>query len=357
MAGEARALAEALAARIGALSPELLPAGHRAGRHWRCGSLAGEPGQSLAINLAGDMAGVWHDFATGEAGDALDLVAQVLFRGDVRAAMDWARRWLGVAETAGRAMPAIERRPVERDAPEVPDEAGKARRAAAQRLFLEARADVLGTPVEAYLAGRGIDLRALPRAPRALRFHPACPCLEAGRALPAMLAAIVGADGRFLGTHRTWLAPDDASPEAWRKAPLKDAKKTLGSYAGGFVPLARGASGRPLGQARQGEAVAIAEGIETALSVAIARPDLRVLAAVALPNLARIVLPPAVARVILCADNDAGNARALAKLREAGRRFAGEGRQVLIALPPEGFKDFNDVLQAPETAGAETAHE
>jgi len=356
MRSEARALAEALAARIGTLAPELLPAGHRAGRHWRCGSLAGEPGQSLAINLAGDMAGVWHDFATGEAGDALDLVAQVLFKGELRAAMDWARRWLGLPAPAGHHAAPITPRPRPVRA-ETETETGKARRRAAKALFLEARAALPGSPVEAYLAGRGIALEALARPPRALRFHPACPCLEAGRSLPAMVAAIVSAEGEFLGTHRTWLAPDPETPGAWRKAALRDAKKTLGSYAGGFIPLSRGSSGRPIRHAEKGETVAIAEGIDTALSIAMARPDLRVLAGVALPNMARILLPGAIGRVILCADNDARNARAAELLRRAARRFAEEGRDVLIARPPERFKDFNDVLQAPETAGAETAHE
>jgi hypothetical protein len=343
----ARALAEALASRIGTLAPELLPAGHRAGRHWRCGSLAGEPGQSLAINLTGDMAGIWHDFATGEAGDALDLVAQVLFRGDVRAAMDWARRWLGLPEAGDRAPAPIARREPTAKA-EAESEAGRGWRRAAVALFRAAKAPVLDTPVEAYLAGRGIDLRLLPHTPRALRFHPACPCLEAGRELPAMVAAIVSPAGDFLGTHRTWLAPDPDTPGGWRKAALRDPKKTLGRYAGGFVPLSRGASGKPMKQAPGGEAVAIAEGIETALSIAIARPDLRVVSAVALPNMRRVSLPGAVRRVILCADNDGDNPRSRALLETAARRFAEEGREVLIARPPEGFKDFNDLLCAAE---------
>ena len=159
-----------------------------------------------------------------------------------------------------------------------------------------------------------------------------------------MLAAITNGDGEHVATHRTWLARDDAG--RWIKAPLRDAKKTLDSYAGGFIPLWRGASGKPLRSAPIGETVAIAEGIETALSVAVACPELRTLAAVSLGNMARIALPPAVRTVILCADNDGPeNVSAARALAETVARFSAEGRQVRVARPPIG-KDFNDTLRA-----------
>ncbi len=162
-----------------------------------------------------------------------------------------------------------------------------------------------------------------------------------------MLAAITGPDGAHLATHRTWLAqrPDGS----WGKAPLRDPKMTLGSYAGGTIRVWRGASGLPLAEAPEGEAVALAEGIETALSVAVSCPELRVLCAVSLGNLARVDLPPTVAEVIICADNDgAENTAAARALARAVERFGGEGRQVRIARPPAGMKDFNDLLTAPE---------
>jgi putative DNA primase/helicase len=69
-----------------------------------------------------------------------------------------------------------------------------------------------------------------------------------------------------------------------------------------------------------------------------------VLSAVSLSNMARVVLPPAVRTVILCADNDGDNAGAARALQRAVDHFAAEGRNVKIALPPIG-KDFNDTLQ------------
>jgi hypothetical protein len=335
---DARELAGALAKRAVALAGELLPHGHREGTEWRCGSLAGEAGQSLAVHLSGPRAGVWCDFASGEAGDALDLVAAVRCGGNLRDAMTWARAWLGRPEQVA---------PIHTEAPPraatTPDEDQAARRRKALALFLGAREGLAGTPVASYMAGRGIELAALGRAPRALRFHPAAWCSEVARPLPTMLAAITNGAGEHVATHRTWLATDGAG--GWVKATLREAKKTLGSYAGGFIPLQRGASGKPLRAAPEGEALAVAEGIETALSVAMACPELRVLAAVSLGNMARIALPERVRTVIICADNDdADNAAAARVLDAAIAAFAEGGRVVRLAWPPVG-KDFNDTLR------------
>lgn len=49
----------------------LLPKGHLESREWVVGSVNGEAGKSLKVNLAGKK--VWSDFASGETGDLLDL--------------------------------------------------------------------------------------------------------------------------------------------------------------------------------------------------------------------------------------------------------------------------------------------
>lgn len=87
MTRDASEISRMLAGQIRTLAPELLPNGRRDGHEWRVGSLAGERGQSLGIHLTGSRAGVWCDFASGERGDALGLVAAVLFAGDIAAAL------------------------------------------------------------------------------------------------------------------------------------------------------------------------------------------------------------------------------------------------------------------------------
>ncbi len=53
----------------------LLPHGKRRGTQFLVGNVRGDPGDSLAVDLEGDKRGLWLDFATGEAGDALALWA------------------------------------------------------------------------------------------------------------------------------------------------------------------------------------------------------------------------------------------------------------------------------------------
>ncbi|WP_245185933.1 DUF7146 domain-containing protein [Falsiroseomonas frigidaquae] len=340
---DAAAIADMLAQRVEDLARDLLPNGRRDGAEWRCGSLAGERGQSLAVRIHGERRGVWCDFASGQRGDALDLVAASRFGGDKREALRWARGWLGLG--AGSVAPAImPAAPAPKD--RRPDAEAEARRRAALALFLAAQPSIAGTPVDHYLRGRGIALAELGRQPRALRFHPAVWCGEAGRDLPAMLAAITDGGGVHLSTHRTWLARDAAGH--WRKASLETAKRALGGFAGGFIPLQRGASAKPMREAPEGETVAAAEGIETALSVALACPDLRVIAAVSVSNFARIILPPRVRTLILCADNDEG-AQARDAVTRAVAQHQAEGRIVRIARSPVG-SDFNDLLNAEPQA-------
>ena len=66
-----------LAQRAEAVCQWLLPAGKREGHEWRAGSIDGEAGHSLGVNLAGK-AGVWRDFADdNKGGDLIDLIQAV----------------------------------------------------------------------------------------------------------------------------------------------------------------------------------------------------------------------------------------------------------------------------------------
>lgn len=337
-----RDIAEMLGRQAQALVQELLPAGRREGHEWKAGSVAGEAGRSLSVHLTGQRAGVWADFSSDDRGDALDLVAAVLYGGEKRPAIAWAKRWLGLD---GGAVPAERRAPPPPPEDSDGDELEGKRSAIALNIFLKAHALLVGTPAAEYLAGRGIDLAQLGRQPRVLRFHPELFNRESGHRWPALVAAVCNAAGDHVATHRTWLAKRDGR---WRKAPLRDAKMSIGAVRGGSIRLWRGASKKALKDAPAGEVVAVAEGIETALSVAIACPELRVLAAVSISNMAAIDLPPAVARVILCADSDPGNEKAAEQLHRAIAAHQAAGRAVHVAMPDVPGADWNDILLGVE---------
>ena len=344
---------EALQARARDVAEAYAPGGRMdRGRYvalcpWRADRHAG----SFYVNLTGPYAGKFHDHATGEHGDMLDLI-QLALGADRKGAFDEARRFLGLdAETPAQA--AIRKRQAavaakSREASEV--EAARARAggmAAAGDLGALAGGSMAGTPVEAYLAGRGITLERLGRAPLALRFHPSLPYREVdGKtgeivegAFPAMLAAIYGpaAAGRapaFWGVHRTWLAREGAT---WRKAPVPKPKKVLGAMRGGFVRLWAGQGAAPR--------VYVTEGLEDGLSAAVLRPAAMVLMAISLSNIAAMVLPPAIRRLTIVRDNDAAP-EARAAIERAADLFRAQGRTVGIWANHHGGKDLNDALMA-----------
>jgi hypothetical protein len=333
-----------LADQAPALARELLPGGVRRGAEW-CVAAADSPFRcSVSVHLTGSKAGVWSAWAAGRGGDALDLVAAVKFADDKREAIRWAMEWLRIDPKDRAAPPAAMGARSDRIKPDAEAD-NEAKRAAAWRLWLAATPLVPGDPVWRYLSEtRGIDLAALDRVPGALRYCRALNNIEAGRPFPAMVAAVTGASGRFLTIHRTWL--EAQADGRVRKAPLAEAKKIYSRCKGGAIRLARGASGEPWKDAPAGDVLGLTEGIEDALTYALAMPEHRVAAALNVGNLLHLKLLPAIGTVVIAADNDAPESQADRTLRRAAARFVAEGRQVRIARVPPGFKDLNDLLRA-----------
>lgn len=65
----------ALTARLEGVLGYLYPRGFadKKGKKFYIGSINGEEGESLSVELTGPKAGLWHDFATGDGGDIFDL--------------------------------------------------------------------------------------------------------------------------------------------------------------------------------------------------------------------------------------------------------------------------------------------
>lgn len=316
---------------------------------------------SFVVTLEGAKAGRWNDYATGDHGDLIDLIALSLGC-TLSEAVREARSWLGLAhdspEDAARRKAAAERAlRLAAEARAKDAEAKERRRRGALALWLSGEEKIRGTPVEFYLRDtRCIDLARLGRQPGALRYHPAVRYRHLDRKTgevwdgeyPAMLAIVNDGQGRAVACHRTWLAPDGRG--GWDKAPVPKAKKVLGDYAGGSIHLwrgigPRGGAGKPLSDAPDGSAVWISEGIEDALSAAILLPEARVIAAISLSNFGGVALPPAIAEVTLIADNDP-KPEQQAALAQAVAAHSRAGRTVRVWQNHEGGKDLNDALRA-----------
>ena len=90
-------IAGLLAGRAEAVCQWLLPQGKREGREWRAGSIGGDAGQSLGVNLSGK-AGVWRDFAdSAKGGDLIDLI-QAVHGCNKAEAVKEAKEFLGISD-------------------------------------------------------------------------------------------------------------------------------------------------------------------------------------------------------------------------------------------------------------------
>jgi hypothetical protein len=135
----------------------------------------------------------------------------------------------------------------------------------------------------------------------------------------------------------------------------------LGPVAGSAIRLSAGPSGlSPSMAAAKGvsDRLALGEGIETCLSIAVAWPDFRVWAAGSLSLMGLLDWPECVRNVTLLRDNDwhSGEARAAFGVVEAhwraladqrDRQAIGSGRlsEVFVVTSSVG-SDFNDMIRA-----------
>lgn len=200
------------------------------------------------------------------------------------------------------------------------ERAGRVKRARqAERLWHESQ-PIAGTVAAHYLQNRAIACGL----PNILRFHPECWHGPTAKRYPAMVALVEGGDA--FAVHRTYLRLDGSG-----KAAIEPAKAMLGAVSGGAVRLAEGAEG-----------LAVAEGIETALSLScgLLRAPAAIWAALSTSGLRGLALPPEPGRLTIAPDgDDAGRAAAHALAERADAL----GWQVSILPAPEG-RDWNDIL-------------
>jgi putative DNA primase/helicase len=202
------------------------------------------------------------------------------------------------------------------------------KRAALSRVWREACPITAGDPVDTYLRQRGIPL-PLADMPAVLLYHPHLRYLhEAGQRTyhPAMVARVDDPNGRAVTLHRTYLTLDG------RKAKVSTPKKLMS-------PLFPGATrGGAIRLYPADETLAVAEGIETSLAVRCAT-GLPMWATCSADGMARLIVPPPVRLVVICADNDPPGIKAA---RELARRLLAEQRRVKILTPDTPGADWAD---------------
>jgi putative DNA primase/helicase len=180
--------------------------------------------------------------------------------------------------------------------------------------------DPNGTPVVAYLAGRGITIPP----PPCLRWSPSLRRPDKTYA-PGMVALVEHVETGVVGVHRTYLYRDEAG--IWRR---RD-RASLGAIGGGAVRLAPA-----------GDTMLAGEGIESSLA-GMQASSIPAWAALSTSGLMGLILPSIARHVIVLADNDRSGAGQRAAIK-AAQRWLADGRSVRIAMPPTPGTDMADIL-------------
>lgn len=332
----------------------------KAGGQLRFGDKKG----SLFVTIVGKNQGHWYDFQTAEGGDMLSLISHTTGK-DFKASMKEAVEFLGGEsrylvsnnktreQLASRQQKALQ---AERLTAAI-----QAKKMAHVHHIAEGTQSIQGTLAEQYLREhRGIkgELNS-----DNLRFHPALKNWVTGDVRPALVILAHDKKNQLSGLQATFLDPLTAN-----KAHLAGAVKlSRGSISQGSVVH------QAVNPLKESPVIALAEGLETALSIAEARPDWQVNVTFGVSNFERVARSVALAHeeknanksqahegvasvadvarpfVIICADNDgidSGTAKAVKKTIE-NLRIQGITAQVIEPTKPAGIEkwDFNDLLK------------
>lgn len=287
--------------------------------------------RSLAVRPAPQSSNgfVLHSFAGDDWRDCLDYVRQRL---DLS---DW--RDNPSAEMAPRPTPK-------------PERADRDRRDLARRIFAES-VDLRGTLGERYLAvERGLqiidDVLAM-----TVRFHRACPFRDGDKLVkaPALVCAVrslrtvLGAAqalGELEKVERDILCDPKHVCAIQRIRLTEDGKKverrSLGAMGDDGAVLCSS-----LWDLFYSSHATVAEGVETALSMKALGFD-GCIAAAGVGRFKNFAPPFHITSITVSGENDGGASSN--GWRDAGPRWAAEGREVIVWAPPGEMKDANDIL-------------
>lgn len=307
--------------------------------------------------------GHWRRYSQGIGGNALNLIVYWQTgershkgKAEYAAAILWAKQWLGLEENLSPAELKQQEEKRARERAERQRRIEAEERAEAHRTRMHVRQILAGAeelrfepadPVVLYLRSRGLDLASWHAQGRKLPPLQLHPNLKHFGGLnwtgPAMVARLVSPEGWRDAVHVTFVKPDGSG-----KAPLgRGAKLMRGDIAGAIVPISRGRGDRPLHEvmfADETVDLIVAEGIETALALALALPDLAVWAALSLGNIKSVPANhPAIGRIIVAAENDT-KPQAVEALEQA-LEILSQLRKPVTTMRSHVGSDFADLMK------------
>jgi hypothetical protein len=140
--------------------------------------------------------------------------------------------------------------------------------------------------------------------------------------MPAMVAAVQRPDGKVVAVQTTLLTA------AGTKAAVATPRITTGALGAGAVRLGKA-----------GDLLGLAEGTETALA-AMQMGNVPVWACMGASRMHCVVIPDHVRELHLFGDNDDPGRAAVERTAHVHQQH----RRVVLRFPPEGCKDWNDLV-------------
>lgn len=372
---EIKEVKQLLIDRIEEVCRWLLPDGRRIGGKWKANNpVRDKPGQTPELNVyLTRQVGTWKDYRNDDdKGDIIGLI-QFVHGTDFAGAMAIAKDYLGL-----RSMTADERRNNQRRAREASDKADadakrkeKKLRDYCEKRFLSGAPYGSGTPAEihalAYWRGaRGLDITEISQLDRtSFRFHPSIeywqlsdwrPDPRTGRVLkvkdgpmhPAILAAMRGPMGQFIDHHVTFLdpvKPDKADLPRDAKGRKRSPRLMRCPNLGAVIRISHGPEGRPPEHSFEPHPLILAEGVETALSLALALPEARVWACGSINGIKNAPVNfPFVSALYVAGENDWDKEQAQRALTSALEELEKSGKPLELMLSHVG-SDFNDLMK------------
>lgn len=359
---------QALKDRIEDLCRRLLPDGNRVGRFWISHNpVTGDYSQSPEFKVPLDRdKGAWIDWRTGEKGDVIGLV-QYLTGGDFKAAMDFAREFLGLRSMSPEQRRDMARRAEDarRNAEKTEQERRLKRMGQAEKLWNSGYQDGSNSTAEAlaraYFSARQIPLNAIPnRDLQTFRYAHAQEYwaraqfrhengrrvkVQDGPKYPAVLSAMRLPSGQISAVHMTFLSP--LGPQKLETAKGESAKIMFGEAFGAVIRISHGPEGEPPETACQAHPVLIGEGIETTASVSIGAPEARAWACGSLAGMMRApIWLPCVSAVIILKDHFKHKTTEK-QYGDMMRELATHGKP-LVEMESHIGNDFNDLMKGDE---------
>lgn len=316
------------------LAPSLTEAIAKLGRHVPCPIHGGKDGFRLFPNAAETGGGICN--TCGFFSDGIALL-QPVNRWTVRETVLALAGYFGMI---GEAPVRISKAPSNTPTPNRTNEprgwAWKALREAWQGSVAPDHPDA--EPLRLYLANRRILTNPFPAD---LRFHAALPFKHEGETFgtfPVMLALVRNPEGEPVSIHRTYLTSDGQKATVTHQGERLSPKRLMPAIFDGAT------NGGAIRLFESGSRLAVAEGLETALSVYL-DTVWPVWSTVSAGGMERLIVPSHVGEVLIAADNDPTGA-GINAARKLAKRLQGEGKRVRIALPPAISQDWNDVMKA-----------